>query len=434
MTDPHNYLTQFWAEKNPHTLEFWQSKGGYEFAKKAMEMEPKALIDLVKASGLRGRGGAGFPTGMKWSFVPQKEGQQRYISVNADESEPGTFKDRYLMELTPHQMIEGIIICAWAIQASTAFIYIRGEFPFQYKRVMEALAEAKKAGILEGGTTLGKNFPLKILVMRGAGAYICGEETAQLTSIEGNRGNPRLKPPFPAVVGLFGCPTVINNVETLSNLPWILKNGNDWYRQWGTEKAPGSRIFSVSGHVNKPGLYELPMNVPFKEVLEKHSGGMKGGRKLKAVVPGGSSAPLMTADEMLPINMDPESLQAAKTMMGSSAIVIMDETTDMVRVAYNLAKFYHHESCGQCTPCREGTGWLEKIVARNYHGGGKESDLSLIDQVGGQMCGRTICVLAEAAAWPLQSIVRKWPDDFRKRFGKQFDAHVAERVAEPAHA
>jgi len=404
-------FTRYIHEPNCHTLEFYESHGGYENARRAIgDWEPDALIDEVKASNLRGRGGAGFPTGVKWGFVPKQTDKPKYLAVNADESEPGTFKDRVILEKNPHQLLEGIIIASWAVGIHTAYIYIRGEYVFGYQRLVEAIREAYDRGIL-GEKVLGTDFRLDVTVHRGAGAYICGEETGMLTSLEGERGQPKLKPPFPAIEGLFGCPTVVNNVETLANLPTIVEIGAEAYKKIGPERSPGPKLFCVSGHVERPGTYELPMGVNLLELIEKHCGGVWKGRKLKAVIPGGSSAHVLRADEC-DVAMDIESLAAAGTMLGSAGVIVMDDQTCMVNALLNLMRFYHHESCGQCTPCREGTGWLEKIVHRIAYGHGRVEDLDLIDEVCGRMVGKTICVLADAAAFPAWSFTQKFRDEF----------------------
>ena len=405
------YFTKHIHEKECHTLDFYLAHGGYEGAKKALrDWKPDPLIDEVKASNLRGRGGAGFPTGVKWSFVPKQTPKPKYLAVNADESEPGTFKDRVIMEKNPHQLLEGIIICCYAVGIRTAYIYIRGEYVFATRRLEKAIEEAYAKGIL-GQRCLGVDFQLDVTVHRGAGAYICGEETGMLTSLEGERGQPKLKPPFPAVEGLFGCPTVVNNVETLANLPLILEIGSAAYKKIGPEKSPGPKLFCVSGHVEKPATIEAPMGVNLLELIDRHCGGVWKGRRLKAVIPGGSSAHVLAASECN-VAMDIESLAAAGTMLGSAGVIVMDDQTCMVNALLNIMRFYHHESCGQCTPCREGTGWLEKIVHRIAYGHGRIEDLALIDDVCDRMVGKTICVLADAAAFPAWSIIRKFRDEF----------------------
>jgi NADH-quinone oxidoreductase subunit F len=387
--------------------------GGYESAKRAITtMLPDELIDLVKASGLRGRGGAGFPTGVKWSFVP-KDVFPKYVVVNHDEGEPGTFKDRELAELDPHQLIEGIIIAAWANQAEKAFIYCRGEFALGARRMDRALNEAYDRGFLGKGL-LGTNFDLDIVLHRGAGAYICGEESALLDSLEGYRGQPRLRPPFPAVKGLYGQPTVINNTETLSTLPAIVAKGPDWFKQWGTEKSPGTKMLSVSGHVRKPGNYEVPLGTSLSDVLEL-AGGLFPGRTLKAVIPGGASAPLLTTTD---VAMDFEALKEAGTMLGSGAVVFMDDTTCMVRNALVTTEFFAHESCGKCTPCREGTWWAVKVLERIEHGEGRPEDMDLLLDICNGIDGRSFCPLGDAAAWALRSNVKLFRDEFEEHVAR----------------
>ncbi len=408
-------LTENWKLKDSHTLKVYQSTGGYQTLDKLFQMSRDQVIEEVKSSGLRGRGGAGFSTGMKWSFIPKDSPKPRYLCINADESEPGTFKDRYILELNPHQLIEGAIICCYAVGAKTAYCYIRGEFTFPLKRFEEAVQEAYEAGLL-GKNIKGSGFDLDLHVHRGAGAYICGEETALLESLEGKRGYPRLKPPFPAVVGLFGCPTVINNVETLAAVPYILQKGAAAYRKFGTEKSPGTKLFSVSGHVNKPGNYEIPLGYSLKKLIYEDCGGMKNGKTLKAVIPGGSSVPVLTRQEAEEVNLDYESLQAKGSMLGSGGVIVIDETVCMVKSLLNLAHFYAHESCGQCSPCREGTGWSRKVLERIEAGQGEEKDLNLLLEIADNMAGKTVCVLSDALAMPIVSYIQ--------RFRNEFEEHV----------
>ncbi|MBC8260462.1 MAG: NADH-quinone oxidoreductase subunit NuoF [Planctomycetia bacterium] len=404
-------FTQHIHEEKCHSLSFYQKNGGYEQARKSLhDWQPDDLIETVKAANLRGRGGAGFPTGVKWGFVPKNTDKPKYLAVNADESEPGTFKDRLIMEKNPHLLLEGIIICCKAVGIHHAYIYIRGEFVFAANRLQNAIDRAYSEGIL-GENCLGSDFTLDVTLHRGAGAYICGEETGMLSSLEGDRGQPKLKPPFPAVEGLFGCPTVVNNVETLANLPYILEIGAEAYGKIGPEKSPGPKLFCVSGHVEKPGVFELPMGISLRTLIDEHAGGVWKGRKLKAVIPGGSSAHVLRADEC-DVDMDIESLAAAGTMLGSAGVIVMDETTCMVDALLNIMRFYHHESCGQCTPCREGTGWLEKIAHRIAIGEGRMEDMDLVTEVCDRMVGKTICALADAAAFPAESIVNKFREDF----------------------
>ncbi|HCW43770.1 MAG TPA: NADH-quinone oxidoreductase subunit F [Planctomycetes bacterium] len=404
-------FTQHIHEEKCHSLSFYQKNGGYEQARKSLhDWQPDDLIETVKAANLRGRGGAGFPTGVKWGFVPKNTDKPKYLAVNADESEPGTFKDRLIMEKNPHLLLEGIIISCKAVGIHHAYIYIRGEFVFAANRLQNAIDRAYSEGIL-GENCLGSDFTLDVTLHRGAGAYICGEETGMLSSLEGDRGQPKLKPPFPAVEGLFGCPTVVNNVETLANLPYILEIGAEAYGKIGPEKSPGPKLFCVSGHVEKPGVFELPMGISLRTLIDEHAGGVWKGRKLKAVIPGGSSAHVLRADEC-DVDMDIESLAAAGTMLGSAGVIVMDETTCMVDALLNIMRFYHHESCGQCTPCREGTGWLEKIAHRIAIGEGRMEDMDLVTEVCDRMVGKTICALADAAAFPAESIVNKFREDF----------------------
>lgn len=410
-------LTNRFSIPNSHKLSVYKEHGGYTTIEKLFSMQPQEVREEVKASGLRGRGGAGFPCGLKWSFVDYKSPKPKYLCVNGDESEPGTFKDRYLLEKDPHQLIEGIIIACYAIESHCAYIYVRGEFDLPTKRIQNAVAEAYEAGIL-GKNIFGKNYSLDITVHRGAGAYICGEETALLESLEGKRGHPRVKPPFPAAVGLFNSPTVINNVETISAVPFILNNGAKAYTQWGTEKSPGTKLFSVSGHVHKPGVYEVPLGYPLKDLILKDCGGVSGTGRLKAVIPGGSSVPILTADEALSVNLDYESLAGAGTMLGSGGVIVMNDSVDMVWALKNLSQFYSHESCGQCTPCREGTGWVNKILQRAYSQGATPKDLDLVQEVCRNMTGRTICVLADALAMPVLSYIKKFPEEFKDYFKK----------------
>jgi NADH-quinone oxidoreductase subunit F len=389
----------------------YKDRGGYRALEKALKMEPAALIEEVKASGLRGRGGAGFPTGMKWGFVPRNAEKPTYLLCNADESEPGTFKDRILIEYDPHLLIEGMAIACYALNCHLSYIYMRGEFEFLVSTVQNALDEAYDAGVL-GPSVLGKDFALDLYLHLGQGAYICGEETSLIESLEGYRGYPRIKPPFPAVQGFLASPTVVNNVETLCALPWILNNGAAAYAAIGTEKSKGTKLFSVSGHVNKPGVYEVDLGYPLLDFINNESGGIPGGRKLKAVIPGGSSVPVLTAAECEGVLLDYESLAKAGSMLGSGGMIVFDETVRMPEVLSVIADFYAHESCGQCTPCREGTGWAAKILRNMIEGKGKRSDINLLLKIADMMEGKTICPLADADVMPIRSFLTKFRSEF----------------------
>jgi NADH-quinone oxidoreductase subunit F len=403
------------------TLESYLASGGYQGLRRVLkDLAPEALVEEVKASGLRGRGGAGFPTGAKWGFLPKTADRPRYLCVNADESEPGTFKDRLLIEKDPHLVLEGIILSAYAIRSATAFFYIRGEFHQGARIFQRAVEEARARGYL-GRNILGSGFDLEVITYRGAGAYICGEETALLESLEGKRGLPRLKPPFPAVVGLYGCPTIINNVETLANVTLIAERGAAWYAGIGRPpKNTGPKLFCLSGHVKRPGVYEAPLGVPLLELIHEHAGGMMSpDRPLKAVVPGGSSMKILPASKC-DVLMDFDSLMAAGTMLGSAGGFVMDSGTCIVDALLNIARFYAHESCGQCTPCREGTGWFVKVLRRLEHGEGMPGDVDLLVDVARKVEGNTICPFGEAIAWPVLSYVEV--------FREEFDDHVARRA------
>ena len=403
-----HYLDQ---ESDLCDIENYVADGGYATARRVLdEMAPVEVIDTVKESGLRGRGGAGFPTGMKWGFVARDTGKPVYLLCNADESEPGTFKDRLLIENDPHQLIEGMILSAYAIGSEKAFIYVRGEFRKGYDILCRAVEAAEARGFL-GEKIFGTEHTVGIVVHLGAGAYICGEETGLIESLEGKRAHPRIKPPFPAVQGLFGCPTIVNNVETLACVRHVMEKGPAWFKGIGPEKSPGPKLFCVSGHVNKPGVFELPMGTSLRELIEVHAGGVTNGRALKAVIPGGSSVPILRADEV-DLAMDFDSVAAAGSMLGSAGVIVMDEDTDMVATLRTIAHFYHHESCGQCTPCREGTGWLETILLRLESGEGTEADIETLYSVAGGMMGTTICALSDAAAMPVRSFLDKFRDDF----------------------
>ncbi|MCB1789765.1 MAG: NADH-quinone oxidoreductase subunit NuoF, partial [Gammaproteobacteria bacterium] len=391
----------------------YQSEGGYEALKKilAEKTAQDVIIDTVKQSGLRGRGGAGFPTGLKWSFINRAAPGDKYVVCNSDEGEPGTFKDRDILRYNPHALIEGMIICGYAIGAAAGYNYIRGEFWEPYERFEEALAEAREAGLL-GDNILDSGFDFDIHTHLGAGAYICGEETALLESIEGKKGQPRFKPPFPAMFGLYGRPTVINNTETLASIPDIIRQGADWFRQIGVDNSGGPKLFSVSGNVARPGNYEIPMGTPFADLLEM-AGGMRDGRTCKAVIPGGSSAPVLPGAMMMDLTMDYDSIAKAGSMLGSGAVIVMDDTNCMVKVLDRISYFYFEESCGQCTPCREGTGWMHRVVRRIESGKGKQEDLDLLDDVARKIMGRTICALGDAAAMPVAGFIKHFRDEFQ---------------------
>ena len=393
-----------------HRIEVYLSRGGYESWRRVLTtMQPQAVVDLVKSSGLRGRGGAGFPAGMKWSFVPQGV-YPRYLVCNADEGEPGTCKDRVLMENDPHLVLEGIAISSYAIEAHLAFIYVRGEFTLSAERLEGAIAEARAQGFL-GKNIFGSGYDLDIVVHRGAGAYICGEETALLTSLEGERGNPRLKPPFPATEGLYRKPTVINNVETLANVPLIVQYGAEWYKSMGTEKSPGIKLFALSGQVKRPGVYELPLGTPLRTLIEEHGGGTLEDRPVKAVIPGGSSAPMLTAAH-LDTPLDYESIAAAGSMLGSGAVIVITEGTCIVSVTRRLVEFYAHEDCGQCIPGREGIAWLARILERIEAGKGREEDLDLLLDICDGLSGRSLCPLGDAVVGPVRSSLKHFRDDY----------------------
>jgi len=408
-------LLEHIKQPDQHTLAGYESRGGYDAVKKALSMDPLAIIEEMKKSGLRGRGGAGFSAGMKWSFVPRNSNKPVYIVCNADESEPGTFKDRLLLEKNPHSVIEGMMIAAIAVQSHWMCVYIRGEYAYPYAQLKQAVNEAYAKGYL-GKNIFGSSYSLDLVVHRGAGAYICGEETGLLESLEGKKGQPRLKPPFfPATMGLYYSPTVLNNVETFASVPWIIKNGADAYAAIGTEKSKGTKLLSVSGHVNKPGVYEVEMGYPFKQFLEEECGGIPNGKKLKAVIPGGSSMPILTAEEVMGATIDYECMNKLGTYLGSGGVIVMDETVDIVDALRNLTHFYAHESCGQCTPCREGGHWVEKIFNRIHDGEGLPGDLELLDSICTQIAGHTICMLGDSIVMPVKSYTAKFKGEFVKR-------------------
>ncbi|MBE7527626.1 NADH-quinone oxidoreductase subunit NuoF [Nitrosomonas sp.] len=400
------------ADSENWRLKNYLKRDGYTALKKILsqKISPETVIEEVKKSALRGRGGAGFPTGLKWSFMPKQYTGEKYLVCNSDEGEPGTFKDRDIMRYNPHILIEGMLIAAYAMGIRTGYNYVHGEIWDVYERMEEAVEEANAAGYL-GDNILGSGFSFQLYNHHGYGAYICGEETALLESIEGKKGQPRFKPPFPANFGLYGKPTTINNTETFASVPWIIRNGGEQYLQLGKPNNGGTKIFSVSGHVNKPGNYEVPMGTPFVKLLEL-AGGMRGGRNLKGCIPGGSSMPILPGDVMMEVDMDYDSIAKAGSMLGSGAVIIMDDTTCMVRALERLSYFYYEESCGQCTPCREGTGWLYRIINRIEHGKGRAEDLDLLNNLADNIQGRTICALGDAAAMPVRAMLQHFWDEF----------------------
>jgi len=407
--------------EEPWTFDNYVKTGGYEALKKifAENISQEDVIEMVKGSALRGRGGAGFSTGLKWSFMPRTAPGEKYIVCNSDESEPGTFKDRDILRYNPHSVVEGMIIAGYAIGATAGYNYLRGEFHHEpFERFEVALKEAYEAGFL-GKDILGSGFDFELYGHLGAGAYICGEETALLESLEGKKGQPRFKPPFPANFGLYGKPTTINNTETLASVPAIIRNGAEWFLELGKPNNGGMKLFSIAGHVNKPGVYEIPMGTPFKDLLEM-AGGVRDGNKLKAVIPGGCSMPVMPADVIMDCDLDYDSIAKAGSALGSGGVIVMDDTTCMVKALMRLSRFYYAESCGQCTPCREGTGWMYRVLERIENGQGRPEDLDLLDSAADQIAGKTICAFGEAAAWPVQS--------FLKHFRSEFEYHITNKT------
>ncbi len=405
-------------------LDVYRQNGGYQSVEKALKtMTPDEVVSEVKTSGLRGRGGAGFPTGLKWSFIDKKSNNPRYLVCNADESEPGTFKDRYLMERIPHRLLEGMICSSYALGANTAYIYVRGEYKYIVGILNEAIKECYKNGLL-GKNILGSHYDLDIYVHCGAGAYICGEETALLESLEGKRGNPRLKPPFPAVKGLYDCPTVVNNVETLANIGWIVNHGGESFAKIGIGKSTGTKLISACGHINKPGVYEIELGFPVEEFLysEAYCGGIKNGKELKAVIPGGSSVPILPKELILNTLKGEKRLLSYESladggfesgsMLGSGGFIVYDEDDCIVRNTYNFSRFYHHESCGQCSPCREGTSWMDSVLYRIENGNGRMKDIDLLVNIASHIEGNTICPLGDASAWPVAAAIRHFRNEF----------------------
>jgi NADH-quinone oxidoreductase subunit F len=396
-----------------HRIDVYEAHGGYKAFRKALQMKPEDVTEEVKKSGLKGRGGACFPAGLKWTFMPKQSARPKYLCVNGDEAEPGTFKDRQIFEFNPHLMIEGTLIAAYAMGVTISYVYVRGEYGKWIKMIEKALRDAYGKGYI-GQNILGSGFSTEVIVHKGAGAYICGEESALMNSIEGGRGYPRVKPPFPAQNGLWTYPTTINNVETISNVPVIINNGWEWYSKIGAPKHPGPILVGVSGHVNKPGVYEMPTGVPLLEIIYKHAGGVPGNKGIKAVIPGGSSTMILRGDQLEGVCMDAESLKAAGSSVGTAGMIVMDEDTDLIRVITRIAKFYYHESCGQCTPCREGTGWLWKVLKRFERGEGRREEIELLMDVANNIEGNTICALGDGAAWPVQSMIRRFRGEFEK--------------------
>ncbi|MGE5679623.1 MAG: NADH-quinone oxidoreductase subunit NuoF [Bacillota bacterium] len=420
---------------NLHQIDVYIKNGGYEAVKKAYGKTPDEIIDEVKKSGLRGRGGAAFLTGLKWSFMPKTTDKPKYLCVNGDESEPGSFKDRQIFEFNPHALIEGITIACYAIQAKVAYVYIRGEYHNWIGMLQKALDDAYERGFVgeKMKEVTGGDFYCNIYLHKGAGAYICGEESSQMNSIEGKRGYPRIKPPFPAQNGLWGCPTTINNVETISNIPTIINKGWEWFSKIGEPRHPGTLLFGVSGHVNKPGVYELPSGTLLTDIIYKYAGGVPGNKKIKCVIPGGSSMPPLRGDQLEGVKMDAESLKAVGSAIGTGGVMVMDEDTDLVRVLARIAKFYYHESCGQCTPCREGTGWMLKVLNRIARGEGAASDLDLLIDVANNIEGNTVCALGDAAAWPVKFTIQRFREEFEKAVNHEIVIPVNNKVHSMIH-
>ena len=419
-------ITEHWDDPELFTIDGYRRHGGYEALRTALGMEPDAIIGMVKDSGLRGRGGAGFPTGLKWSFVPQNDGKPHYLVVNADESEPGACKDVPMMMANPHSLVEGVIIASYAIRANHAFIYIRGEVPEAIRRVWRAVREAREAGLL-GTNIQGSGFDLEIVVHSGAGAYICGEETALLNSLEGLRGQPRLKPPFPATHGLYASPTVVNNVETIVNIPFIVSRGVEWFRQFGTEKSPGFKVWAVSGHVNNPGIFEAPLGITMRELLD-YAGGIRTGHQLKFWLPGGSSVPMLTPDH-LDTPLTYEDMAAVGTMLGTGTPMLFDETVSVVKAVTRWLEFYKHESCGKCTPCREGTYWITGVLKKFEHGQGTAAEVDTLQNLCGQIMGRSFCALGDAAATPYPSALKYFREEFEAAQRTSVDAQFPPEAA-----
>jgi NADH-quinone oxidoreductase subunit F len=415
---------------NLNKMDVYLANGGFDAAKKAFTLSTDDIIDTVKKSGLRGRGGAAFLCGLKWSFMPKTTDKPKYLCINGDESEPGSFKDRQIFEDNPYQLIEGIIITCYAIGAKVAYLYIRGEYHKWIKLMQKAVDEAYASGFIgeKMKETFNTNFTCELYIHKGAGAYICGEESSLMNSIEGLRGYPRVKPPFPAQNGLWGCPTTINNVETITNIPSIIKNGWEWFSKIGAPKHPGTILYGISGHVNKPGIYELPTGILLTDLIYNYAGGIPGNKRIKCVIPGGSSMPPLRGDQIEGIRMDADSLKQAGSAIGTAGVMVMDEDTNLLKVLIRIAKFYHHESCGQCTPCREGTGWMEKTLRRIDDGLGTSDDLDLLINVANNIEGNTICALGDAAAWPVKFMIQRFRDEFEKYVNKKVTIPTSNKV------
>jgi len=413
-----------------NVIEIYLANGGFDAARKGFVQTTDEIIDQVKKSGLRGRGGAAFLTGLKWSFMPKSTPKPKYLCINGDESEPGSFKDRQIFEDNPFQLVEGIIITCYAIGAKTAYLYIRGEYGKWIRLMQNAVDEAYARGFLgeRMKETFGTEFSCDLFIHKGAGAYICGEESSLMNSIEGLRGYPRVKPPFPAQNGLWGCPTTINNVETITNVPAIIKNGWEWFSKIGAPRHPGTILIGLSGHINKPGVYELPTGILLTDLIYNIAGGVPGDKKIKCVIPGGSSMPPLRGDQLEGIRMDAESLKDAGSAIGTAGVIVLDEDTDLLKVLLRIARFYHHESCGQCTPCREGTGWMEKTLLRLDKGSGTSSDLDLLVSIANNIEGNTICALGDAAAWPVRFMITRFLDEFEKYVQKGISLPVPNKV------
>jgi NADH-quinone oxidoreductase subunit F len=421
--------------ENFHQIDVYLGNDGYKSAKKAFGQTTDEIIDQVKKSGLRGRGGAAFSAGLKWSFMPKTTDKPKYLCVNGDESEPGSFKDRQIFEYNPHQLIEGTLITCYAIGAKVAYVYIRGEYHKWIKLMQKAIDDAYEKGYVgeKMKETFGTDFYCDIYIHKGAGAYICGEESALMNSLEGQRGYPRIKPPFPAHKGLWGNPTTINNIETIANVPKIIEKGWQWFAAIGEPKHPGTILFGVSGHVNKPGVYELPSGTLLTDIINKYAGGIPGDKNILCVIPGGSSMPPLRGDQLEGVKMDAESLKEAGSAIGTGGIIVMDEDTDLVKVLARISHFYHHESCGQCTPCREGTGWMEKVLQRILNGEGSTSDLDLLISIANNIEGNTICALGEAAAWPVRYMITRFRDYFEERVNNKITIPVKNKVHSMRH-